>query len=512
MLRTYGLVALLSFLSWSLGAAEDDTFDVVEATIATAHAEMAAGRLSAQALVTAYLERIEKYDDATGLNAILVINDQALARAKALDEEYARTGTLRPLHGIPVVVKDNFDTADLPTTGGSVALKGSLPPDDAFQVKRLRDAGAIVLAKTNMAEWAFSPVVTVSSVGGTTLNPYDLERVPAGSSGGTAAAVAANFAMVGLGTDTGNSIRGPSSHTALVGIRSTMGATSRDGIIPLNLRNDIGGPMARSVEDAARVFEVIAGVDPADPVTALSEGKLPGSFKPFLDRDGLKGVRLGVFRRYLDEEATHPQILDLMNAAIADLEAAGATLVDPFDVSLFNLRRAPLNCDRFVYDVNNYFASLGDAAPYPTIQAIWEAGAYDPSIQQRLAAKLESDEAPEDRFFTCTDVYSDRFSTSFRNAVVKAMQKADIDAIVYPTWSYPPRRVGDMDSPTGNNSAVLSPKTGFPSITVPIGYVDGALPAGMTFVGPLYSEPDLIRFSYAFEQATRHRRPPAGFE
>ncbi|MEM0953186.1 MAG: amidase family protein [Pseudomonadota bacterium] len=512
MLRTASLVAFLSLFLTSLSATADDAFDILEATISEAHAEMAAGRLTAEQLVTAYLQRIERYDQASGLNAIIVVNGKAMERAKALDEEYANTGTLRPLHGIPVVVKDNFDTADLPTTGGSIALKDSVPPDDAFLVKKLREAGAIILAKTNMAEWAFSPVVTVSSVAGTTRNPYDLERVPAGSSGGTAAAVAANLAMVGLGTDTGNSIRGPSSHTALVGIRSTMGATSRDGIIPLNLRNDIGGPMARTVEDAARVFEVVVGYDPADPITKRSQGKLSASYVNALDKDGLQGARLGVFRRYLIEETTDPQILALMEAALADLEAAGATIVDPFDISLFNLRLAPLGCDRFVYDINNYFDSLGDAAPYATIQEIWEAGAYDPSIKQRLAAKLESDTAPDDRFFPCNDVYSNRFSRWFRDAVTNAMEKAEIDAIIYPTWSYPPRRIGDLDSPSGNNSAALSPKTGFPSITVPIGYVDGSLPAGMTFVGQLFSEEDLIRYSYSFEQATQHRRPPADFD
>src|SRR5215510_752541 len=225
-------------------------FEPSEMTIAEIHLAIRSGKITCHRLVEAYLKRINTYDQSTKLNSIVIVNPQALSEADRLDEEFRRTGKLRALHGIPVIVKDNFDTKDLQTTGGSLALKGSIPPDDAYQVRKIREAGAIVLAKSNMAERAFSPMLTESSIAGVTRNPYDLERVPAGSSGGTAAAVAANLGAVGLGTDTGNSIRGPSSHNALVGIRSTMGLASRDGIIPLYLRNDIGGPMARTVEDA----------------------------------------------------------------------------------------------------------------------------------------------------------------------------------------------------------------------------------------------------------------------
>ncbi|MFQ5744691.1 MAG: amidase, partial [Acidobacteriota bacterium] len=227
-------------------------FDIVEASIAQIHEAMESGQLTARQLVEAYLARIDAYDKkGPALNAIITINPNALARADELDAEFARPGFSGPLHGIPVIVKDNFDTHDLPTTAGSLSLVGSLPPDDAFQVRRLREAGAIVLAKSNMAEFAFSPYETVgSALPGYTRNPYATNRVTAGSSGGTAAAVAASFGAVGMGSDTGNSIRGPSSHQSLVGIRSTMGLTSRDGIVPLNLSRDIGGPIARSVADA----------------------------------------------------------------------------------------------------------------------------------------------------------------------------------------------------------------------------------------------------------------------
>ena len=246
---------------------------------------MRAGTLTSKELVQLYLDRIEAYDkQGPAVNAIITINPNALASAAELDAIFKDSGMVGPLHGIPVIVKDNYDTDDLPTTAGSLSLAGSMPPDDAFQVRKLKEAGAIVLAKSNMAEFAFTPYETVgSALPGHTRNPYALNRVPAGSSGGTAAAVAASFGTVGLGTDTGNSIRGPSSHTALVGIRSTMGLTSRDGIVPLYFDHDIGGPMARTVADAVAVFDVIAGYDPADPVTEVSIEHRSSSYAAFLD-------------------------------------------------------------------------------------------------------------------------------------------------------------------------------------------------------------------------------------
>src|SRR5262249_44196601 len=267
-----------------------------------------AGKVTCHQLIEAYLKRIHAYDQPTGLNALVVINPNALAEADRLDEEFKRTGKLRPLHGIAVIVKDNYDTNELQTTGGSLALKGFIPSQDATMVKKIRDAGAIVLAKSNMAEWAFSPYVTMSSIAGTTRNPYDLERVPAGSSGGAAAAGAASLGGGGVGAGTGKSIRGASSHKALVGIRPTIWLTSRDGIIPLFLNNDMGGPIARSVADAAAVLGAVAGFDPADPITKLSEGKGTKDYSASLDKNGLRGARIGVFRKYVDEPTGDPEV------------------------------------------------------------------------------------------------------------------------------------------------------------------------------------------------------------
>lgn len=492
-------------------AAQYNKMNLIETTIAEVHEAIKAGDLTCEDLAKIYLSRIEAYDQSTRLNAIVVINPAAIEDARELDREFKQSGVLRPLHGIPVIVKDNFDTRDLQTTGGSLALKGSVPPDDAYQVRMLRNAGAVILAKSNMAEWAFSPYVTVSSIAGITRNPYDLTRVPAGSSGGTAAAIAANFAIVGLGTDTGNSIRGPSSHNALVGIRSTMGLTSRDGIIPLYLRNDIGGPMARTVEDAVRVLEVIAGFDPSDPITELSQGKIPDSYLAFLDKNGLKGARIGVFRYYIERPTTDPRIKALMESAIRDMQAMGAKIVDPFAITDFEALTRDIWCNTFRHDVNNYIASLGENAPYKSLSEIYQSGLFSPYIEGRLKRALGVETSPEEMSPPCLNVYEDPRNILLREVILKAMEKDRIDAIVYPTWSNPPRKIGDMKSPAGDNSQLLSPHTGFPAITVPIGFTDEFLPAGMTFVGKLFCESDLIRFAYSYEQATRHRVPPKNF-
>lgn len=482
---------------------EMPTFELAEATVSDVHAAFEGGTLSAEVLVQMYRDRIDAYDDS--INAFIMLNPNALAEAAALDAEYAKTGVLRPLHGIPIVVKDNYDTADMPTTAGSAALEHLVPPDDAWQVARLKEAGVVILGKTNMAEWAFSPYVTISSIAGTTHNPYDLSRVPAGSSGGTAAAIAANLGMFGLGTDTGNSIRGPSGHNALVGIRSTMGLTSRDGIVPLYLRNDIGGPMARTVEDAVRVLDVIAGYDPADPITARSEGHVPESYMDSLDPNGLQGARIGVFRWYLRPDSTHPDILARMEDAIRDLSAAGADIIDPFEIPGLKFEES-IWCEVFKHDVEEYFASRGPDFPYKTLDDIIATGKYSDYIEGSLKSAAAWTEPP------CPDLYTHPPNIDFRKTVLEAMDEHGLDAFIYPTWSFPARLIGDSDSPAGDNSQFMSPQTGLPAIQVPIGFTANGLPVGMTFIGRLFAEPTLIRLSYAYEQATLKRRSPDAFK
>lgn len=506
-------IALVSLFAIACSTSVDTPtkFQFVEATVSQAHEAMRAGTLTSRQLVEGYLDRIRQYDQSSLLNSIVVTNPKALEEADALDAEFERTGELRPLHGIPLIVKDNYDTVGLQTAGGSAAMKGSIPPDDAFQVARLKEAGAIVLAKSNMAEWAFSPYVTESSLAGVTRNPYDLERVPAGSSGGTGASVAASFGMIGLGTDTGNSIRGPSSHNMLVGIRSTKGLTSIDGIIPLYARNDVGGPMARTVEDAVRVLELIAGYDPADPITERSKGHVAESYLEYLNTGALEGARIGVFRRYIDAETTDPEIRTVMERAISELENLGAEIVDPVDIPDYSELTSDLWCNTFQYDINRYLASLGDAAPHKTLASVVESGLFSTYIESRLERALAITVAPEDRDPVCTDIFSTPANIAFREAVSSMMDESGLDAFVYPTWSNPPRMVGDMESPAGDNSQYLSPHTGFPAITVPIGTTHDVLPAGMTFIGREYSEPLLIGFAYSYEQATLYRQPPTRF-
>ncbi len=483
-------------------------FEVVEASIADIHAAMRGGRLTARALVEAYLARIEAYDKrGPALNAIIEINPRALERADELDARFAVSGLTGPLHGIPVIVKDNYDFAGMATSAGSAALADSMPPDDSFQVRRILAAGAIVLAKSNMAEFAFSPNETLGSrLPGFTRNPYATNRVPAGSSGGTAAAVAASMGAVGLGTDTGNSIRGPSAHNALVGIRSTIGLTSRDGIVPLYFSHDIGGPMARSVADAVAVFDVLAGSDPADPTTVEADARRAEDYNRFLDAGALASARVGVVRQIVDRESGDPRVRQVFSRAMDDLRSAGADIVDPVVIPMLD-ERVQFWCSRFRADINAYLATLGPDAPVESLTEIVATGAYDRTVRDRLRRSLE--ESLDDPDVRCAEQTANR--RRFAEQVSTIMADNELDALVFPTWANVPRLIGDLRSPGGDNSQVLSPQTGFPAITVPMGWIEEGgrrLPAGLQILGDAWSEPRLIALAYAYEQATRHRRAP----
>ncbi len=480
---------------------------IMETTISGIHQAYQRGEYNCEQLVTAYLRRIEAYDQTTGLNSIILVNPEALNIARELDNEYQRTKILRPLHGIPVIVKDNYITKGIQTTAGSMAMKGFIPDRTAYQVMALEEAGAVILAKSNMAEWAFSPAVTISSISGETLNPYNLDHVPAGSSGGTAAAVASNFGTVGLGTDTGNSIRGPSSHNALVGFRSTLGLTSRDGIVPLYLRNDVGGPMTRTVEDAVRILEVIAGYDPNDPVTIRCREKLPAGYQQFLDKNGLKGARIGVLR-ILSETDPDPQVSALFEQAIADLKQLGAEVIDPFDIPGFDTLSQGQWCPVFQHDLNAFLAACGKNAPVRNLKEIVNSGKYSPYIKDRLHYFLANETIPGETPGVCSDPYTDYRRINFRNAIEQAMDQLNVGAIIYPTWNHPPARKGDMEGYKGDNSQIIAPHTGQPAFTVPMGYTPGNLPAGLQFLGRMFDEPTLIKYCYAYEQGTVHRKPP----
>lgn len=495
-------------------AATSASVQVEESTIAGIHAAFRTRALTCRALVDAYLARIDAFDKAgPTLNAIVVVNPRARAEADALDAAFASRGLTGPLHCVPAIVKDNFETTGLQSADGSLALKGFVSDRDAFLVKRIKDAGAIVLAKSNMAEFAFSPLETVNSILGTTKNPYALDRVPAGSSGGTAAAVAANFGLIGLGSDTGNSIRGPSSHNALVGIRSTMGLTSRAGVIPLSYLADVAGPMTRTVADAAAVFQVIVGEDPDDPMTARSHGRALPNYASALKKDGLKGARIGVLHQAYERAnaPADPEILRIFAQAIADLTSAGATIVDEVRVELPPRAQGAGACRGFKYDINEYLATRGANAPVHSLDELMASptvASFPATVKQRAqqAAAAPIGQGPDSDACKADAAYRQTYGA----AITATMDAATLDALIYPTWSQPPQLIGQTSQQTaGDNNQTFSPTSGFPAITVPMGYSrDNALPIGMSLLGRAWSEATLLRLAYAYEQATHHRRAP----
>jgi len=502
---------LLLLFPLALASAQGRAFDVKEASIADIQRAIRTRAITCHALVQRYLARIDAYDKkGPAINALVVVNPEALHVADSLDVRFARERTLvGPLHCVPMIVKDNFETRDLPTTAGSLAFEGFRPDRDAFQVRRIREAGAIVLAKSNMAELAFSPYETVSSIlPGYTKNPYALDRVTAGSSGGTAAAVACSMGAAGLGTDTGNSIRGPSSHQALVGIRSTMGLTSRAGVVPLSYAADIAGPMARSVADAVTVFQVVAGYDPDDTVTAAAREHPVPDYAKSLAASGLRGARIGILRQAYERPTTDTAVVRVFTRAIADLRRLGATVVDSVPMpqldSLTRVQREP--CNRFRYDIEKWIASTGNRTPVKTLDSLVKSRRFHPSIQPRLEFAQRAT-APPDSQPGCAQL--EQFRADVRRMLGDALDKLQLDAVVYPTWSNPPRLIGDLNTPNGDNSQFFSPITGWPAVQVPMGYTRGVLPAGMTILGRAWSEATLFRFAYAYEQGTHHRRPPA---
>jgi Asp-tRNA(Asn)/Glu-tRNA(Gln) amidotransferase A subunit family amidase len=490
-------------------------FTYVEATIADVQEAIRSGDTTCKEIVTGYLARIDAYDKSTGLNAIIFANPNAISKAEEIDRKIASDEQLGPLFCAPVLLKDNYDTGDMPTSGGSIALKESVPPDDAFMVRKLREADAIIIAKTNMAEWAFSPKQTLSSSYGTTANAYDLSRVPAGSSGGTASGIAASFGVIGMGSDTGNSIRGPSSHLALFGIRSTLGLTSRDGVIPLAFDRDIAGPMTRTVTDGVRVFDVVAGYDPADPYTEMGKDRVEPDYTMFLQKDSLQGKRIGVLRALVDTEDADPEITSIFEQALAELEKAGAEIVDDFVIeNLEEHMNASNFCVRFRYDMHEYLTSLGEAAPIKDVMNVMENKEYSPYIEDRLKffGANPPDVHPQDFDPPCPDYARHPGRQAYLSDVLASMDNANIDAIVYPSWTNPPAPLDKaIEEYRGDNSQLVAPATGLPAVTVPMGYSHGNLPAGLQILGRPYSEGLLISLAYAYEQATQHRITPERF-
>ncbi|MEO7157518.1 MAG: amidase family protein [Vicinamibacterales bacterium] len=511
-------VALLITIGLSAGSlSAQRTIDLDALTIADVNAAMAKGTLTSEKLVQLFLARIEAYDrKGPALHAVITINPKALETARALDIERKARGPRSPLHGIPVVLKDNIDTADLPTTGGSVMLEGSMPPDDAFVVKKLRAAGAVIIAKTNLSEFASG--AAHSSLGGQILNPHDLTRTPSGSSGGTGASMAAAFAMAGLGTDTGGSVRGPATANGIAGLKTTMGLVSRDGVIPLALSFDTVGPMARTVYDVAAMLSVIAGVDAADAVTKSGQGRAQADYTQSLKADALKGARLGVARDFFGQDGDVDWV---MESAIAQMKRQGATIVDvKLPKWLLDAKGEYYNAIRFpefVVQIADYLKTLGPKYPKNIGDLIDRArevnaprpdGASPNPGRWALMVRESGSGTLNDYQYTSVRDHALPLVRAVLNGVLAADK---LDAIVYPTASRRPQQIAAPAevpggaSGSGSNLANLS---GFPDLIVPAGFTTDDLPVAISFLGPAFSESRLLALGYSFEQATKARRLP----
>lgn len=497
------LLSLAAGGDMSLFAQGGRSYEVAEKGITELQADMAAGRVSSAQLVDLYRRRIAAYDQAgPRLNAVLYLNPRAAADASALDAERKQRGPRGPLHGIPVLLKDNFETKDMPTTGGSRALAGAVPLDDAFQVRKLRKAGAVILGKVNLHEFALG-LTTVSSLGGQTLNPYDVRRTPGGSSGGSGVAAAASFAAFTMGTDTSGSIRIPSAHNSVVGLRPTLGLSSRAGIIPFGHTQDTGGPMARTVTDVALVLDATVGYDPADVITSTSAGRIPPTYASALIPGALKGARIGVLAEFFGNAPEDTEVGIVVRRAVEVMQARGATAVE---VVVPDLARQLTASNLLTQELEAYLGAYLRTSPRAMVRSVAElraSGLHTAQLQGILDVAI----AHPDDYLTSED-YRARLAArdTLARAVLAVMEANRLDAIVYPTV----RRIAPLvgGNQAGSNAG-LSAQTGFPAISVPAGFTPEGFPVGVELLGRPFAEPTLLGLAFAYEQATRHRRPPA---
>ena len=491
-------------------------FELDEVTLQQLQDSMQSGRYTSRRLVELYLARIEAIDrSGPTLRSVIELNPEAAAIADALDAERKAKGPRGPLHGIPILIKDNIDTGDrMMTTAGSLALEGSIAARDAFVAERLRAAGAVILGKTNLSEWAnirsMKSTSGWSARGGQVKNPYVLDRNACGSSSGTGAAIAANLAAVGVGTETDGSIVCPSSVSGLVGIKPTVGLVGRSGIIPISHSQDTAGPMTRTVADAAALLTVMTGIDPRDAATKRSAGK-SSDYTTALDANALKGARIGVARkRYFGYSPATDQVID---AAIAEMKARGATIVDPADIPNaggFDECELEILLYELKADLNAYLGALGPSAK---VHSLADVIAFNEREKAREMPFFGQDlfVSAQKKGPLTTPAYRQALTTCQTRARAQGIDavfaRLKLDAIIAPTGSPAwPTDVINGDHFLGASSTPAA-VAGYPSITVPAGDVHG-LPVGLSFIGQAWSEAKLIALAYAFEQATHHRQPP----
>lgn len=484
--------------------------DLATATVADLQAAMQKGTLTAEKLTQLYLDRIEAYDRrGPKLAAFLHVNPNALAEARALDAERKAKGPRGPLHGMVAVVKDVFDTVDMPTTGGYVVLKGVKPTKDAFVVRKLREAGVIVIGKTNQSDWyAQPPLIASSTLGGNSLNPYDLKRTPGWSSSGTSAALAAVFGTIGLGSETGFSIRTPTSDGNLYGLSSTSGLISRDGQMWSYITGERGGPMARNMYDLCVTLDAIAGFDPFDMWTAQSLGRMPEqAYVSYLDRQGLRGIRVGVLKEAYDFGPVEPEVLELAKRAIAVFPAHGAKLFDSVSLGI-DLRQylgantSPSRYER-IAAINHYLARQGPGYPFKDAAALLlghEGVPGRPADRSAIAHPIDLNRDPEYRATLAG-------KAALQEAVLALMDRYKLDALIYPHRLRRPELIAPRPTDAVySNTIQLSPITGFPALVVPMGFTPDGNPVGLEILGRPWSEPTLIRIGSGFEAVTPQNR------
>jgi len=521
------LLAALCYLT----PARATEIKVEDSTIADLQAAFAKGTLTAEKLTDIYLARISAYDKAgPAINAVITLNPKAIEEAKALDAERAAGHVRGPLHGIPIILKDNYNTYDLPTTAGSQMLAGSIPPADSFMVKQLRDAGVIILAKVNLSEWAAGggsvggakdPKIIAagrvpngfSSMGLQTHNPHDLTRGPSGSSGGTGAGIAAAFAQFGLGTDTGGSIRGPSSANGLAGLKPTRGLVSRAGIVPLALSFDTGGPIARNVYDVAVSLGVMTGVDPNDPATTPSEGHFEKDYTQYLKTGSLKGARIGVARDFMGQDKGTDAVIE---KAIATLKDLGAEVVDVRYPEYLLACKQPISsiivAAEFKAQITDYLSTLKPEFPHSFDDLVTKAN--DPSFGYRSPGKAFGFKYQASVALSLDDprylAAKNQGLAMIKAGILAVFEANKLDAIVYPTSPTPATLINSTAAGGGGAASATSfaNETGFPDLIVPAGVTDSGLPVTISFLGVAWSEPKLLGYGYDFEQATHARIMP----
>ena len=485
-------------VAFATSATAQTEFSVFEKSISEIQQALAEGRTTSVEVVEEYLARISAYDKlGPRLNSIVRVNENAVARAAELDEERAKSGARSQLHGIPLLIKDNYNTTNMATTGSSIALANFFPNTVSTQVKKLLDAGAIVIAKTNLHEFAYG-ITSVSSLTGQTRNPYDYRRVPGGSSGGTGAAVAASFGAAGMGSDTCGSIRIPSAYNNLYGLRPSKGLSSIFGIMPLSHTQDTGGPLARSLEDLAIILDLTVGFDPADPATqALESGPTPQFIENLYSVEASE-LRLGKLTSYFDSAGEGTRVA--IEEALSWYQAQGATIVDVAIPDLAELIASSRVIGyEFESDLNEYFETFG-SEDIDSLSKIFELSLFHDAIGGRLSQILE--ERPDEAEYAV----SLEARTTLRQALNLIFETHNLDALVYPTIAQTPVFIGEQQP--GNNCSMAA-NSGLPALSIPAGFSQAGLPVGMEFLGKRFKDPHLLAIAQAFAASNDHRRPPS---